>query len=45
MAFNLRDFEDEKKAKMGVSECVKNKLIEPYTVLYEKPSKPCQPIF
>jgi curved DNA binding protein len=37
MAFNLRDFEDEKKAKMGVSECVKNKLIEPYTVLYEKP--------
>jgi hypothetical protein len=39
MAFNLRDFEDEKKAKMGVSECVKNKIIDPYTVLYEKPSK------
>lgn len=36
MAFNLRDFEDEKKAKMGVVECVKNKLIEPYQVLYEK---------
>jgi len=39
MAFNLRDFEDEKKAKMGVSECVKNKIIEPYTVLYEKPNE------
>lgn len=39
MAFNLRDFDDEKKAKMGVVECVKNKLIEPYQVLYEKPGK------
>jgi len=39
MAFNLRDFEDEKKAKMGVVECVKNKLIEPYQVLYEKPGE------
>lgn len=36
MAFNLRDFEDEKKAKLGVSECVKTKLIDPYQVLYEK---------
>jgi len=36
MAFNLRDFEDEKKAKLGVSECVKMKLIDPYQVLYEK---------
>lgn len=39
MAFNLRDFDDEKKAKMGVVECVKNKLIEPYQVLYEKSGK------
>lgn len=36
MAFNLRDFEDEKKAKLGVMECVKTKLIDPYQVLYEK---------
>jgi len=36
MAFNLRDFEDEKKAKMGVNECVNHKLIDPYQVLYEK---------
>jgi len=39
MAFNLRDFEDEKKAKMGVLECVSHKLIDPYQVLYEKPSE------
>lgn len=31
--------EDEKKAKMGVVECVNHKLIEPFTVLYEKESK------
>jgi len=39
MAFNLRDFEDEKKAKLGVSECVNHKLIDPYQVLYEKPTE------
>jgi curved DNA binding protein len=39
MAFNLRDFEDEKKAKMGVVECVSHKLIDPYQVLYEKPNE------
>jgi len=39
MAFNLRDFEDEKKAKLGMSECVKMKLIDPYQVLYEKPGE------
>lgn len=39
MAFNLRDFEDEKKAKLGVLECVKTKLIDPYQVLYEKPNE------
>lgn len=39
MPFNLRYFEDETKAKMGVNECVKNKLVEPFQVLYEKPSK------
>lgn len=39
MPFNLRYFEDETKAKMGVNECVKNKLVEPFQVLYEKPSE------
>ncbi|XP_011502791.1 PREDICTED: proliferation-associated protein 2G4 [Ceratosolen solmsi marchali] len=36
MPFNLRTFEDEKKAKMAVVECVNHKLIEPFQVLYEK---------
>jgi len=36
MPFNLRNFEDEKKAKMGVMECVNHKLIEPFQVLFEK---------
>jgi len=36
MPFTLRSFEDEKKARMGVVECVNHKLIEPFTVLYEK---------
>ncbi|GAB6019403.1 Proliferation-associated protein 2G4 [Chamberlinius hualienensis] len=36
MPFTLRAFEDEKKAKMGVVECVNHKLIEPFNVLYEK---------
>lgn len=39
MPFNLRNFEDEKKAKLGVVECVSHKLIEPFQVLYEKPGK------
>lgn len=39
MPFNLRNFEDEKKAKMGVMECVNHKLIEPYQVLFEKTGK------
>lgn len=39
MPFNLRNFQDETKAKMGVNECVKNKLIEPFQVLYEKPNE------
>lgn len=39
MPFNLRNFEDETKAKMGVVECVNHKLVEPYQVLYEKSGK------
>lgn len=36
MPFNLRNFEEEAKAKMGVNECVAHKLVEPFQVLYEK---------
>lgn len=36
MPFNLRSFDDEKKARMGVVECVSHKLVEPYPVLWEK---------
>jgi hypothetical protein len=31
-----RAFEDEKQAKLGVVECVKHGLLEPYNVLWEK---------
>ncbi len=31
-----RSFEDEKKAKMGVLECAKHELVEPYHVLWER---------
>nr|XP_002734317.1 PREDICTED: proliferation-associated protein 2G4-like isoform X1 [Saccoglossus kowalevskii] len=36
MPFTLRAFEDEKKARMGVVECVKHGLVDPFPVLYEK---------
>jgi len=36
MPFTLRMFEDEKKARMGVVECVKHQLVEPFNVLYER---------
>ncbi|XP_059143050.1 proliferation-associated protein 2G4-like [Physella acuta] len=36
MPFTLRAHEDEKKAKMGVLECVKHDLIQPFNVLYER---------
>lgn len=39
MPFNLRNFEEEAKAKMGVVECVSHKLIEPFQVLFEKNCK------
>lgn len=39
MPFNLRHFDEEAKARMGVGECVAHKVIEPFSVLYEKPSK------
>ena len=39
MPFNIRLFDDEKKARMGLVECIKHKLIDPYQVLYEKKGK------
>jgi len=36
MPFTLRAFDEEKKARMGLLECVNHKLLEPFTVLYEK---------
>jgi curved DNA binding protein len=36
MPFNLRSMDDEKKARMGVHECVTHKLIDPFQVLYDK---------
>ncbi|XP_067644832.1 proliferation-associated protein 2G4 [Eurosta solidaginis] len=39
MPFNIRHFEEETKARMGVVECVSHKMIEPFQVLYEKPAE------
>ncbi|XP_037955307.1 proliferation-associated protein 2G4 [Teleopsis dalmanni] len=39
MPFNIRHFDEETKARMGVVECVSHKMIEPFQVLYEKPSE------
>jgi len=36
MPFTLRSLSDATKAKAGVIECVKNDLLQPYQVLYEK---------
>ncbi|XP_045597910.1 proliferation-associated protein 2G4 [Procambarus clarkii] len=36
MPFNIRSFDDEKKARLGVTECVAHKLVDPYPVLWEK---------
>jgi len=36
MAFNIRNLEDEKKAKMGVIECLNHSLLLPYDVFHEK---------
>ena len=44
MPFNLRNMEDERKARMGVVECVTHKLIEPFQVLFEKEGK-CNPFY
>jgi curved DNA binding protein len=36
MPFSLRAFEDEKKARMGVVECVNHSLVEPFKILHER---------
>jgi len=36
MPFTLRAFDDEKKARLGIGECVNHELMIPYQVLYEK---------
>lgn len=36
MPFTLRAFEDEKKGRLGIVECVNHGLVSPYPVLYEK---------
>lgn len=34
MAFTLRDFVDENKARLGSIECLKSNMIAPYPVVY-----------
>jgi len=34
--FNIRSLEDEKRARMGMLECITHNLVTPYDVLYEK---------
>ncbi|XP_056124033.1 proliferation-associated protein 2G4b [Rhinichthys klamathensis goyatoka] len=36
MPFTLRAFEDESKARLGVVECAKHELLQPFSVLHEK---------
>ena len=36
MPFTLRSFENETQARLGVIECAKHDLVEPYPVYYEK---------
>ncbi|XP_060925023.1 proliferation-associated protein 2G4a [Limanda limanda] len=36
MPFTLRAFEDEAKARLGVMECAKHELLQPFSVLHEK---------
>ncbi|XP_053723555.1 proliferation-associated protein 2G4-like [Synchiropus splendidus] len=36
MPFTLRAFEDEARARLGVVECAKHELLQPFSVLHEK---------
>lgn len=42
LLFLCRAFEDEKKARMGVVECAKHELLQPFNVLYEKEGECCR---
>jgi len=37
--FSMRAFKDEKRARLGLTECLKHELLEPYPVVYEKPEE------
>jgi len=39
MPFTIRAIEDEKAVRMGVSECMRHDLLEPFQVLTEKPGE------
>jgi len=39
MPFSIRHFDDEIKAKIGSTECVKHDLLQPYEVVFEKDSE------
>ena len=41
----FRAFEDERKAKLGVVECAKHDLMQPFNVLYEKNGKSVVDLF
>lgn len=36
MPFTLRQFSDEKTARLGVTECVKHELLDPFKILWER---------
>ena len=36
LPFTSRAFEDEGKARLGVVECAKHELLQPFSVLHEK---------
>lgn len=36
LSVSCRAFEDESKARLGVVECAKHELLQPFTVLHEK---------
>ena len=41
--FSIRAFEDEAKARLGVVECAKHELLQPFSVLHEKEGE-CFPL-
>jgi len=39
MPFSLRAFDDQKRARLGITELVKHELVDAYPILYEKPGE------